>query len=63
MERSVKRVGHDHGAVWTHLAAIEAQRVATDLPYTHLVWRGIKGTGLRGAVIPERKHELTSDTR
>lgn len=32
----MKCVSHDHGAIWTHLAAVETQSVATNLPYTHL---------------------------
>jgi len=37
MQRSMKSVSHNHGAIWTHLAAVEAQSVSTHLPDTHLV--------------------------
>lgn len=37
VQRSVERVSHDHGAIRAHLAAVEAQSVATHLADTHLV--------------------------
>lgn len=37
MQCPMKCVSGDHGAVRTHLAAIETQSVATNLPYTNLV--------------------------
>lgn len=37
MQCSVESVSHNHGAVRTHLAAVETQSVATDLPHAHLV--------------------------
>ena len=36
MQGAVEGVSHDHGAVGAHLAAVEAQSVAADLPYAHL---------------------------
>lgn len=38
VQRSVERVSHNHGAIRAHLAAVEAQSVATHLADTHLVW-------------------------
>lgn len=38
MQCSVERVSHNHRAIWAHLAAVEAQSVATHLADTHLVW-------------------------
>lgn len=37
MQCPMKCVSGDHGAVRTHLAAVETQRIATNLPYTNLV--------------------------
>ena len=36
MQGAVEGVSHDHGAVGAHLAAVEAQSVAANLPYAHL---------------------------
>ncbi|TNN85812.1 hypothetical protein EYF80_004059 [Liparis tanakae] len=62
VECSMKSVSHDHGAVRTHLAAVETQSVATNLPHTHLIKDGSKdgsGSGRSWLVVAPPESELT----
>lgn len=43
VQRSVESVRQHRGAVGTHLAAVEAQRVAADLADAHLEWAETSG--------------------
>lgn len=49
-------MSHNHGAIWTHLTAVETQSVATNLPYTHLVLK--KKKNVEGVRITDQNDQL-----